>query len=72
MTDTERLLNLDYKEVRRTDINLLAIECYYRRNGDKKTARQIHDTREHLLAFMGRIKEEKAEEKKTEGSPEWN
>lgn len=72
MTDTERLLNLDYKEVRRTDINLLAVECYFRRNGDKKTARQIHDTREHLLGFMGRIKEEQAvEEQKTE-EPEWN
>jgi hypothetical protein len=70
MTDTERLLNLDYKEVRRTDINLLAIECYFRRNGDKKTARQIHDTREHLLGFMGRIKEEKAEEEQRASSDE--
>ena len=72
MTDTERLINLEYKDVRRTDINLLAIECYYRRNGDKKTARQIHDTREKLLGFMGRIKEEQAEEKKAEETAEWS
>jgi hypothetical protein len=62
MTDTERLLALDYKEIRRTDVNLLSMECYFRRMGDNKTARKIHDTREYLMGFMARIKEEQAED----------
>jgi hypothetical protein len=30
--------------------------------GDNKTARKIHDTREYLMGFMARIKEEQAED----------
>lgn len=72
MTHTEQLIGMDYSEIRRTDINLLAFECHYRRCADKKTAKEIHKIRSLLMDYMKTIKEEKAEEEQKTEEPGWN
>ena len=63
MTETERKLCTNYKEIRQADICLLAISSYYIKYGDKGEAHKIDKFRQkYLKPFMAIIKEEKAQE----------
>ncbi len=62
MTEIERALCTDYREIRRADICLLAIESYYRKTGDNGTAKEIYKFRQRYLNhFMVRIRNEQDE-----------
>ena len=63
MTEMERKLCTNFKEIRQADICLLAIESYYRRTDRENIARKVHKFRyDYLQHFMSIIKEEKANE----------